>query len=192
MPNSGRPRPSLGNAAKSNQERTLAAQLQLVQTEKQQIATERDELERDKESFRKRVMGQAERKLAWAVEPLIRELLDSLDNIERAINSTADDNTRDGLLAIYRQILGTLSRHGVDGIVAHGEHFNANFHEVIGMVEDPSKPNKTVVAIARNGYTLHGRVIRAAQVQVNQLSSGTGPLPQPAHVPPPTSVPPAG
>ena len=61
-----------------------------------------------------------------------------------------------------------LERHGVTRIKSIGEPFNADFHQAMMEIEDPSVPAGTVVQEMIPGYLLAGRLLRAAMVAVSK------------------------
>ena len=83
-----------------------------------------------------------------------------------------------GVQATQRELQSVLERHGVTRVESLGKPFNAEFHQAVMEVEDPSVPPGTVVQELIPGYLIAGRLLRAAMVA---LSKG-GPVPgQPAN-----------
>jgi molecular chaperone GrpE len=73
-----------------------------------------------------------------------------------------------GVQATERELLSVLERHGVTRIKAIGEPFNADLHQAMMEIEDPSVPAGTVVQEMIPGYLLAGRLLRAAMVAVSK------------------------
>ena len=73
-----------------------------------------------------------------------------------------------GVQATERELQSVLERHGVTRIEAVGKPFNADFHQAMMEVEDPSVPTGTVVQEMIPGYLLAGRLLRAAMVAVSK------------------------
>ena len=73
-----------------------------------------------------------------------------------------------GVQATERELQSVLERHGVTRIEAVGKPFNADFHQAMMEVEDPSVPAGTVVQELIPGYLLAGRLLRAAMVGVSK------------------------
>ena len=73
-----------------------------------------------------------------------------------------------GVQATERELLSVLERHGVTRIEALGKPFNAEFHQAMMEVEDPSVPSGTVVQELAPGYLIAGRLLRAAMVGVSK------------------------
>src|SRR5436190_978169 len=73
-----------------------------------------------------------------------------------------------GVQATERELLSALERHGVTRIEALGKPFDANLHQAMMEIEDPSVPSGTVVQELIPGYLLAGRLLRAAMVGVSK------------------------
>jgi len=73
-----------------------------------------------------------------------------------------------GVQATERELQAALERHGVTRIEALGKPFNAEFHQAMMEVDDPSVPAGTVVQELIPGYLIAGRLLRAAMVGVSK------------------------
>ena len=117
--------------------------------------------ERDKEEF-----------LKYALEGMVKDLIPTVDNIERAIESTKEakdfDALAEGIQMIYKQFLSFLERRGVTPIEAVGELFDPTQHQAILHLESESVPENRVIQEFQRGYLLHNRVIRPAMVSVSK------------------------
>src|SRR5262249_62085053 len=106
-------------------------------------------------NFRQRPRAQAAADRAYAVGSLARDLLDGLDNLERAtdaLRASGASGITEGLDMVHRQLLATLAKHGVEPIVALGQPFDPNQHEAMLRQPDPEQPEGTVVAELGKGY----------------------------------------
>jgi molecular chaperone GrpE len=132
-----------------------------------------DQLQRSRAEFanyQKRAKAQADSDRAYAVGSLARDLLDGLDNLERAaeaLRASAPAGIAEGLTIVHKQLLETLAKHGVEPIEALGRPFDPNQHEAILQQPDASHPEGTVVAEMSKGYRLHDRVLRPSKVAVS-------------------------
>jgi molecular chaperone GrpE len=106
----------------------------------------------------------------YAALPMVRDLLEVLDNVDRAIE--AGEKTPDagslleGFRMVGKQLRSLLEKHEVKSIAAEGELFDPNLHEAI--LQQPSdQPKGTVVLVTQGGYQLHDRVVRPSQVIVS-------------------------
>src|SRR5207237_5277214 len=80
----------------------------------------------------------------------------------------ASRNVIAGVQATERELQSVLERHGVTRIESLGKPFNADFHQAMMEVEDPSVPSGTVVQELIPGYLLAGRLLRPAMVAVSK------------------------
>jgi molecular chaperone GrpE len=67
---------------------------------------------------------------------------------------------------LAQQLLGELKNIGLEKMHPKGEIFNPELHEAISQVENPDVPDHTIIDVYKDGYTLHDRVLRPAQVVV--------------------------
>ncbi|RMH07564.1 MAG: nucleotide exchange factor GrpE [Nitrospirae bacterium] len=133
------------------------------------------------ENYKRRVQRDHAEAIRFGTEKLLRDLLPTLDNLERAIKCGREQMGLDGLLEgvelTYKQFLDTLSKVGVTQIVSVGEPFDPAKHQAIGQVESSSMPADSVVEEFQKGYFLHERILRPAMVTVAKPSEGPGPSP---------------
>ncbi len=121
-------------------------------------------------NYQKRARAQADSDRAYAVGSLATDLLDVIDNFDRALDAAraaGDSSLVDGLSLVHRQLLETLAKHGVQPIVAVGQPFDPNRHEAILQRGDTEHPQGTVVAELARGYMLGDRVLRPTKVAVS-------------------------
>jgi len=124
------------------------------------------------ENFKKRAERERSEYTQFATAELIRELLGVLDSFDLAIRNagsqgTAGENMLRGLDLVYKQLLDTLGRFGLKAIEARGQPFDPNFHQAISTVASDDVPENTIVEEMRRGYTLNGKLLRAAMVAVS-------------------------
>jgi molecular chaperone GrpE len=133
----------------------------------EQLAATEDRFKRalaDLDNYRKRAGRETDRRVAEARESLLRDWLEALDSVERAI--AMDPSLADGLGAVLRQMEAILARHGVHRIGEPGEPFDPERHEAVAVRETDEAPDRSVVDVMRSGYASDGRVLRPAQVAV--------------------------
>ena len=124
------------------------------------------------ENYKKRVERERSEHIQSATAELIRELLGVLDSFDLAIRNAASQGSAGedmlrGLDLVYKQLLDTLGRFGLKVIEAKGQPFDPNFHQAISTVPSDDVPENTVVEEFRRGYTLNGKLLRAAMVAVS-------------------------
>lgn len=120
------------------------------------------------ENFRKRTQRDTAEALRFACEPLIRELLPVVDNLERALEH-ADGNGQsvlEGVRLVLKSLLDILERHGVKRLQALGELFDPSRHQAMAEVESSEHEPNHVVEQHHTGYLLHDRLLRPALVTV--------------------------
>ena len=106
----------------------------------------------------------------YANEKIVKNLLEVLDNFERALDATkdADPSLHDGMELIFKQLMTALENAGVAEIKALGEEFDPNFHNAVMMEETDEYESNKVSGVMQKGYTLNSRVIRPSMVKVAQ------------------------
>jgi len=120
------------------------------------------------ENFRKRVAREREAQAAFGNEKLLRAVLPFLDNLERAMGQEGASavSLLSGVRMTHDQFLLELRKFGLEQLSAQGGTFDPSLHEAIASVPASGKPGGTILAEARKGYLLHGRLLRPAQVTV--------------------------
>ena len=120
------------------------------------------------ENFRKRVAREREAQAAFGNEQLLRAVLPFLDNLERAMGQAgaSAEALLSGVRMTYDLFLSELRKFGLEQLPAQGGMFDPSLHEAIASVSSPGKPGGSILAEARKGYLLHGRLLRPAQVTV--------------------------
>lgn len=161
----------LGGAAAMKK---LREKLKIAIEEKQ---TYLDGWQRDKAEFinaRKRDEDSKQEFLKFAKQGMVEEILPVLDSFDMAMmNKSAWESVtpewRSGMEGIYNQLLGILTKNGVNAFGAIGDAFDPIFHQSIGIIEtnDANQDHK-VAEVMQKGYTLNGKVIRPAFVKVFQ------------------------
>lgn len=123
------------------------------------------------ENYRKRARRELEDQRQYAEIELIRDLLPVADAIERTISAAEKQADADLLLSatkmMQQQLKEVFQKHHAKIITAEGEPFDPNRHEAIMQQPSDEHPEHTVLGVARQGLTLHDRVVRPAQVIVS-------------------------
>jgi len=108
--------------------------------------------------------------MQWANEALVAELLPIMDNFERATGCEVDSEAARGLLKgvcmVEQQLRDLLGRYGVQRIITDGQFFDPALHEAVAREETNDVCEGTIVEEIEPGYSLNGRVVRAAKVKV--------------------------
>jgi molecular chaperone GrpE len=124
----------------------------------------------DLENFKKRAAREKEEFVRFAQEGMIRDLLPTLDNLERAVEHSKATLDFSGLVAgvemTVKQFLQCLDNFGVKPVKAAGERFDPNVHEAIMQVDEGEYDCDTVVCEHQKGYLLNDRLLRPCLVTV--------------------------
>lgn len=117
----------------------------------------------------------------FAIHKFANDLLDSVDNLDRALRIVPEEqlvgenksehqqylvSLYDGLKLTESILMQALQTHGIERIDPIGEKFNAADHEVTILVPHPTMEDNTVAGVESKGFKLHGRLLRPAKVQV--------------------------
>ena len=138
-------------------------------------------LQADFENFRRRTLREREEAYQYGHQNLVKDLLPTVDNLERAIEHARKSGREDldgvlqGIDLVRRELMGVLAKHGVTEIEALGQAFDPSVHEALAQIEDPTVPANTVVQVFQKGYRLRDRLLRPAQVVVSRGAGGDEP-----------------
>jgi molecular chaperone GrpE len=128
----------------------------------------------DLDNYRKRAGREIERRVGEAGDALLRDWLEVVDSVERALSQDRDGPLQEGLRAVLDQIEAVLARQGVERIGAVGERFDPERHEAVDVRTTTEFDDRTVVEVARSGFAVRGRVLRPAQVVVSRRPAHEG------------------
>jgi molecular chaperone GrpE len=120
----------------------------------------------DLDNYRKRAAREVERRVLEAREAMVRDWLDVVDSVDRALQFERQGPCREGLEAVMAQIDGALERSGARRIGESGEQFDPARHEAVAVQPGDGAPDLTVLDVQRSGFALADRVIRPAHVVV--------------------------
>lgn len=121
----------------------------------------------DFDNFRKRAERERTEIKRYALLAPMRELLEVLDNLERAVEAGGKaDDLRRGVDMIVRQLGDMVRRYGVQAIEAEGKPFDPNLHEAVSREDSEDVAEPTVARELQKGYVLHDRLLRPSRVAV--------------------------
>jgi molecular chaperone GrpE len=122
------------------------------------------------DNFRKRTAKQFASISESAIEDFALELLNILDNFERALSvdtkQTDAESLKKGVELIFGQLADLFKKKGVEPFDSVGEEFDPNYHEAMMTVETDEHEDGTVVSEFSKGYRLKDKVLRHAKVSV--------------------------
>jgi molecular chaperone GrpE len=129
----------------------------------------------DFDNFRRRSLKERQDLHNYANENIVKELLQTVDNLERAVvhgrkeeQQGDSENLLQGIELTHRSLLQILARHGVVEIEAEGKPFDPQIHEAVRRVASSEHPPGTVTAVYQKGYLLKDRLLRPAMVAVSE------------------------
>ena len=124
----------------------------------------------DLENFKRRMQRDKSEALRFANEPLVRDLLPILDNLERAVShAQGGGNSQplvEGVSLVLRSFLDIVEKHGVSRVSAKGQLFDPAKHEAMAQVENAEVTPNIVVDEYAPAYLLYDRLLRPALVIV--------------------------
>jgi molecular chaperone GrpE len=124
------------------------------------------------DNVRKRARRDVELASARGVARLARELLPSLDNLDRALASAeaeetdAEHHLTKGIRLVQQELLGALTRVGIEQFSPAGEAFDPHQHEAVAQQPFEGAASGTVVQVYQPGYRYKEEILRAAKVVV--------------------------
>lgn len=124
------------------------------------------------ENLRRRTEQDVEKAHKFALEKFSKDILNTIDNLERALATPAnkeDESVKalfDGVELTLKELVSTVGRFGVEAVGVVGEAFNPDLHQAISMQPAEGFESNQISVVLQKGYTLNGRVIRPAMVMV--------------------------
>ena len=124
------------------------------------------------ENLRRRTEQDVEKAHKFALETFSKDILNTIDNLERALATPAnkeDESVKalfDGVELTLKELVSTVGRFGVQAVGVVGEAFNPDLHQAISMQPAEGFETNQISVVLQKGYTLNGRVIRPAMVMV--------------------------
>ena len=119
----------------------------------------------------KRVEREAERRVRYAAQELLNDLLPVFDDVARAKQACAEvpaaETVLEGLRLVETHLVEALARHGITPIPTHGQRFDPQRHEAVAVVYSDQHPESSVVEEVQRGWQFEDRILRAAKVVVN-------------------------
>jgi molecular chaperone GrpE len=140
-----------------------------------QLVENRDKYVRllaDFDNFRRRAHKDRQDVIQFGHENLVKDLLSTVDNLDRAIEHAHQNDGGDlasllqGVELVQREFHAVFAQHEVHVIDAEGSEFDPSLHEAMAQVRDDSVPPNTVIEVLQKGYRLRDRLLRPARVVV--------------------------
>ena len=128
------------------------------------------------ENYKKRMMRDKSMALKYAGEPILREILATVDNLERAITQGEANGVvaeqglsslLEGVQLTLKSLVGTLEKFEVTPVESVGEAFDPTNHEALTMEPSDTVPANHILNELEKGYQYKDRLLRAAKVIVS-------------------------
>ena len=124
------------------------------------------------DNAQKRAIRDVEHAHKYALEGFLKSLLPVVDSLERGLEATGKDSAiqtlREGMELTLKLLLDTLKKYHIEPINPINEAFDPAHHEALTTQPSDKVPAHMVISVVQKGYTLHGRLLRAAQVIVSK------------------------
>ena len=158
------------SAEESNPQEEIDKLGKQVSVLKDQVIRERAE----NDNLRKRQERELQSAHKFATERLIKDLIPVLDSLTLGVDAARKNENSpeaieqfiEGSEMTLKLLRETLAKHGVEELNPEGEKFNPELHEAVTALPNNDVAPNTVLHVAQKGYTLNGRVVRAAQVAI--------------------------
>lgn len=138
-----------------------------LEKERDEAINKAKKVKADFENYKKQEKDRKERWQDQAREELAEDLLEVMDNLERAIASADEDSALvQGVKMVADQLYETLEKKGLKRINAEGEEFDPELHKAVE-TEEHEEDNK-VLEQKREGYKFKDKVLREAEVVVSE------------------------
>lgn len=130
----------------------------------------------DIQNLRRRGERDVENAHKYAIEKFVKDFLAVFDSMDKGLELAEttdgfDEAMLQGIQFTHKLMDDVAVKHGIEKIDPLGETFDPQLHQAMSIVESPDHEPNTVTAVMQKGYTLQGRVIRAAMVVVTKLPS---------------------
>ncbi|XP_015080487.1 grpE protein homolog 2, mitochondrial-like [Solanum pennellii] len=144
------------------------------------------------ENVMERTRREAENTKKFAIQNFVKALLDVSDNLGRASSVVKESFSKidvskdttgagpllktllEGVEMTDKQLAEVFKKFGVEKIDPTNEEFDPNKHNAVFQVPDPEKAPGMIAVCLKPGYSLHGRIIRPAEVGVTVAVESTG------------------
>jgi|SRR5690554_2991580 len=125
------------------------------------------------ENVRRRSAQEVEKATNFALEKFAGELLEVIDNLERAIQAIDPEDEAvkalaEGVEITYKGFINTTTKFGIEAVNPEGAPFDPQLHQAMSMQENTEVPPNTVLHVMQKGYLLKGRLLRPAMVMVSR------------------------
>ena len=153
------------------QDEGLDSRIAELEAEKEDLEEKVLRLQAEIQNLQRRHAKNREELQRFRAQDLAKDVLPSIDNLERALQIEVQDesgqNLKKGLEMVKDSLLQALANNQIEVIDPAGEDFDPNFHEAYAQVPgQEGQESNQVAEVFEKGYKLHDRVLRPAKVTV--------------------------
>ncbi|MEO8338436.1 MAG: nucleotide exchange factor GrpE [Nitrospirota bacterium] len=171
------------STSSATEEGNLVTELQLALAAKaEEVRSLNDKylrLAAEFDNYKRLIQRDQRDQIRFGNEPLLKELLPVVDNLERAIKSSREGGDSEVLIQgvdlTLKQLTGALTRFHVIPVETVGRPFDPATHQAVISIASETVPKQYVVDELQRGYLLHDRILRAAMVSVSSGQTDDAP-----------------
>ena len=153
---------------KNTEEQNMENELQKTRQELEETTDRFKRIMAEFENYKKRNSKERNQLYNSLVADIVTSFLPVQDNLEKAIKSeTEDENFKQGIELVTKQISDIFKKFGVEEIETCGKPFDPELHEAVSSIQDANKGEKEIVQEYRKGYIIGNKVVRHSMVIVS-------------------------
>ncbi len=164
------------NDIEAENEQNLKNDFAALQEEVDQYKDKLLRLSADFDNYKKRMAREQAMRMKYAGEPVLKEMLYAIDNLERAIAQGTSEGADaeqhltsmlQGVELTHKRLVADLEKFEVTAIESIGQPFDPNVHEAMSMDASDTVPANHIITEFEKGYYYKDRLLRAARVIVS-------------------------
>ncbi len=129
-------------------------------------------MQAEMENLRKRLLRDLEKSRKFALERVLKDILQVRDSLELGLETDSASATveqlREGQVLTFKMLDKVLQDHDMELIDPVGEAFNPEFHQAMTVLPTEEFEDNCVIEVLQKGFKLHDRLIRPAMVVVSR------------------------
>jgi molecular chaperone GrpE len=129
-------------------------------------------MQAEMENLRKRLLREVEKSRKFALERIMKDLLQVRDSMERGLEVAGESSTveslREGQQLTLKMLAKVMQDHGLEVIDPLGQPFDPALHEAMTVMPSAEAAENTVLEVMQKGFRLHDRLLRPAMVVVSR------------------------
>lgn len=133
----------------------------------------------DAENARKRSERDRREAEQYGGSKLSRDMLPVYDNMKRALEAVTEDQRKEnaalleGIELTMKELLNVFKKHGIERIAPEvGDRFDPQLHQAMFEAPVPDTKAGDIIQVSAEGFMLHDRLLRPAQVGVSSTPKG--------------------